>query len=251
MYFDIIDGDLSKKLDEIIIQHEEEKGNFDFYEELKEKMRLDDFNSPTLYYYITSFFDACNINVLKGDYVENTNGDANNFFIKKHEDENLNYSFEILKSKINKKDVFLIKGKYNDLDFSFYNFYRANKLDEEIKQIPFILFLTKNSNKNEYTIEIQTIRGQTKYFLQRKPLNKEVFSDQYSFISKRNDFENVFGVIKSFVDNPEYVFFTYKGIILEKPIILNSSEIDLVKKNDELLVTKHGKVLKKTTNNRN
>lgn len=226
---------------------------FDFLNELKEKMGLDELDNPTLYYYLQGFLDACDINVLEGDYVNNyiEGEEYRSYLLKKHSEDDLNYSIEIFRGSANKKDVFMLKGKYNDLDFTFYNFYHAKKLNEEIKQIRFSVNLEKKVNKNNYSMIAESIKGKTKFILLREPDNNDDFSDQICFYSNRDDFENTFGIIESFVQNPEFVFFAYKRIINSKSIVLNGKEIDFVKNNEDLLVTNQGKVLKKVLNNEN
>ena len=223
---------------------------FDFCEELKTKMDVNEIDNDALYYQINMFQNACGFDIKKGGYgnivsIDNTNI---KFCNKKYQSDKLNYYFEIMKGKVGKKDSFTIKGSYNDLLFAFHNFYKKDK-NEDISQITFSFFLEKDFEDARYTVDVETINEfKTKFNFNRKPKNDDELTDYFTFYSKRSDFENVFGVIKSFIDNPKNVYFMYKRIMDFKEVYYNNNEIDLVKQNNELKVTKQGKLLKKVIN---
>ena len=173
-------------------------------------MDVNEIDNDELYYQINMFQNACGFDIKKGGYgnvVSIDNTDIK-FCNKKYQSDKLNYNFEIMKGKVGKKDSFTIKGSYNDLLFAFHNFYKKDK-NEDISQIAFSFFLEKDFEDARYTVDVETINNfKTKFNFNRKPKNDDELTDYFTFYSKRSDFENIFGIIKSFIDNPKNVYFS-------------------------------------------
>ena len=153
----------------------------------------EDFNNKTLRYRINAFAYACNMEDI----------DNKNFKVSKH--------INALGTSI------ILGGEYQDLHFNFTNYYKKEKLDKKIIDIPFGLSLTKKVNQDLYGLNIDTDNGKKtqftiyRYCSMNNP-DKETICDDVRFVTNIVDFSQVLKLIKAFVSNPKLVFDTYNEI---------------------------------------
>ena len=223
---------------------------YDFCDELKKKMELSEDNLDALYYPLNMFLDATGMDIKKGGYDEVlTMYNMNYMFaIKDYESDKLNYHFEFMRSiNIPKKNYFVFRGKYNDLLFNLHLLYK--KTIENNQNVPFSVSLSKSEDEQYYNINIDVDNGKTKFQLERNPQDEGKIDDSIVFYSNRVDMENIFEVIKAFINSPQNLYFKYKEVMNHKEVYFNNKEINCFE-NDELLLTNTGKIMKKVLNNK-
>lgn len=187
----------------------------------------ENFNNKTLRYRINGFAYACNIIDFKN---------AN-------EEESIKVSKNInpLGTSIT------IGGEYNDLNFFFTNYYRKEKLDKKILDLPFSILLTKNVDKDLYGLNIETISGKkTQFVIYRYCLtvDNQTICDDVRFVSSISDFSQVLKLIKNFVDNPITVFNTYNDIACKYERYFDKDDLEKGIIEDEYLDKPNGKIKK-------
>lgn len=222
---------------------------FDFYEELKKKMNIEELDTDTLYYQISLFLDACGFDMKKGGY-GNSSTDLNygiNFCQKSRTTNSVSYTIQFInEKKDNKHRRFITKGYYNDLVFELDSHYKKNILDGNLRHIPFSIHLEKPQYEQNYFVDIESLDNyKTKFSFERKPFNENEQSSKMVFYSHRTDLENVYEIIKHFVQKPQEVYSTYMSVMAEKEVYFNGNEIDLMKEHDELIINRDGNAYKK------
>lgn len=221
--------------------------NYDFCEELKEKMNIKELNSDALYYQLDMFINACEMDIKAYGYSNFRIGDKKFSSINKdYCDEDIEYHFEIIKNLAIIDEGLTFRGSYNDLEFSFDTFYKENKLSDDIRPMPFLIQLRKEVNNRTYSAIISIFGGKTEYDLTEIiDIGNEQIFKHTNFYSRRNDIEGSFEVIHSFVANPKELFRKYEWEMGKKKVFFNSKSINSIK-SDDLLVTNKGKMLTKT-----
>ena len=192
------------------------------------------FNNKTLSYRINGFAYACNMNdlnvpdnkTIKDDKVYygynqvlfNTKKDSTAYYIVVNPSDNKSYANGIT-----------ISGYYNDLNFSFTNFYSLKEnLNRNILELPFDISLYKNIDNDTYHLQIKTTNGiETKFTITKSREYKDkTISSNVNFYANVLDFSKVLKLIKSFVYNPKLVFTTYNEILHKKKIAINNGDLN-------------------------
>ena len=251
MSLNIINEDDSKKLREEINELRNMSGEeYDFCDELIKEIGIEELESDALYYQLDMFINACNMFILKGGYSGLREGSKGYKCVyKDHVDEKIKYHFEITRNKSIMDDSLGFSGTYNDLEFSFDNYYKTRKIGNDIWSIPFVMQLRKEIGNKTYSIIIGTLNGKTQYNLtQIIDTSKEQIFKHVDFYSKRDDLESSYDIIHAFAEDPERLFNTYEERMHYKTVYFNRKEIDLIQ-NDDLLMTNKGKTLVKKSKN--
>lgn len=187
----------------------------------------DDFNNKTLRYRINGFAYACNIKDFKNENVEE--------------------SIKVSKNINPLGTSITIGGEYNDLNFFFTNYYKKEKLDKKIIDLPFSILLTKNVDKNLYGLNIETISGKkTQFTIYRycSTVDSQSVCDDIRFVANITDFSQILKLVKSFVDNPKMVFNTYNGVVCKYERYFNQEDLEKGIQEDEYLDKPSGKIKK-------
>ncbi len=215
------------------------------------------FNNKTLTYRINGFALACKMDniqiknkaVTSHSIAENTkleqisntiesdkNNDGSNYFIA------VNKGNEQIKGKF-----VTISGHYDDLNFSFTNYYGKKNINKKIVEIPFQISLVKAINQDNYILNIETIDGiETQFILNKyREYKKRSISNKIVFYANILDFSNILKLVKSFVYNPQIVFDTYNEIKESKKITFTNSELTSAIMQNKMLDKPDGKVTKK------
>lgn len=218
------------------------------------------FNNKTLRYRINGFAYACgmkNINVLKLTAIEKKywldkepykeieldSGVIFSTYGNKRTCEGPNYFISVNKYK----HSIIISGYYNDLSFAFTNYYDNKNIDKRVVELPFSISLAILIDKDNYTLNIDTVRGvETKFTISKyREFKKRTTSSTRTFYANVLDFSNVLKLVKSFVYNPQLFFNTYSGIIESKKTVITNGDLNKGIMDDEKLDKPVGKIMKK------
>ena len=222
------------------------------------------FNNKTLRYRINGFAYACGMKDIpvtkltaiekiywldKGPYREieldsgvifSTHGDKRtcegpNYFISVNKNEHGLFG-----------KVILISGYYNDLSFAFTNYYDNKNIDKKVVELPFAISLAILIDKDNYTLNIDTVRGvETKFTISKyREFKKRTTSSTQTFYANVLDFSKILKLVKSFVYNPILFFDTYNELINSKKITITNSDLDKGLMQDENLNKPVGKIKK-------
>ena len=237
-------------------------------EENNFKVKLSDmdtvFDNRTLRYRINGFAHACkmeDVEVIKniainkpywlnsGVYEEHRVNSAVVFSTKgnKRTCEGPNYFIAV-----NKKDKgefgknITLTGHYNDLSFSFVNYYEKQKNDHKVHELPFKISLAKLIENDNYLLDIETVNGIEKRvtFSKYREHKKRTISYKHTFYVNIQDFSKVLKLVKAFVYNPSLVFATYNEIMENKKMVLTGNDFDKAIMQDKQLDEPVGKVKK-------
>ena len=240
-------------------------------EEKDFKVKLSDmdtiFNNKTLRYRINGFAHACkmdDVEVIKniavnkpfwlesGPYEEHTVNSGVIFSTKgKKTCEGPNYFIAV--NKNDKGDFgknITITGHYDDLNFSFVNYFDSKKLDKKVCELPFKISLAKLVGNDNFVLNIETVNGiETKItFSKYREHKKRTISYTRSFYVNILDFSNVLKLVKAFVYNPNLVFDIYNEVIDNKKIVFTGSDFKKAVMQDEKLDKPVNKVKKLVKN---
>ena len=216
---------------------------YNFCDELKYTLFINELNSKTLEYRLNGFIYALKMNLEDGIYRPIVNTSSHNYTIKRKEDTYL-IKISVMDTHNNKHNrVFKLCGNYNNLEFEFINQYNNSINCGRIKNIPFKAFVKIKENDDVYQLLIESVTKEQVYIKLDK--SKSVDHESYSFGVNIMDFSQVLKLIKSFVNNPLVVYDTYKNIICNGKVILKSGELGSAYENDENLNQPLGKVMKR------
>ena len=197
---------------------------FSYASKLKEKYHIDDMGK-TLIYRIDSFIEACNMD-LENCYLDKEISSTMVPYINAHSDEeenkysvNFSYHYDREKGK-----QYTLLGKYHDLTFYFINYYDKDKNKNKINEIPFTMSLDKIFKKFGYALKIESANGSIIRVILIKYRNGEKLHNKISFVSNIKSFDDVFGIIESFVSNPKLLFNTYNEIMSKKDVVFSAKE---------------------------
>ena len=218
----------------------------DFYKKLEERLNIRLLDNQPLYSQLNMFFDACDMDLRNGkvsDGIEYNDYDVKEC-TKKYNSEKLKYEMNIFAGIEEGKRFLDFRGIYNHLTFSLCNLYNENGV------LQYRLELITSYKNDDYTLDISNTSGRKTEFIIKRGYfkNDDNIYENLRFYSNRIDFENVFGIIKSFIDNPESVCRTYRNIMNQKEVMFTQNEIDSAKKTDRLMINDEGKLLRKVKN---
>ena len=146
-------------------------------------------------------------------------------------------------------DGITLNGYYDDLSFEFTNFYNNRDLDTKEKNnisYPFSIILAKLVDKNNFIFEIKTVNGIdeirfkiTKY----REYKTHTVSGNCEFYYKVNSFDDILGVVKAFVYNPDNTFIMCQERYENKKqrVVFENDDFDQVKMEYEE-INKHVKI---------
>jgi len=212
----------------------------------------DIFNNKTFRYRINGFAYACNlkdIGILGNSAILfNTTG-FDKYGNKENSDEH-SYFISINEQDYSKGKSVILKGQYDDLVFTFINYYKKEKLDKKIIDIPFYISLEKKIDKDKYEFVIETVHDmKTKFSMAKCTEYKDrTLNNNISFYANVTDFSKILKLVKGFVYNPQLGFDTYSEIIHQQSIVFTSNMLDKMVMQDENLDKPVGKI-KKLINN--
>ena len=222
-------------------------------------------NNKTLRYRVNGFAYACGMKdigatklVAIDTYWLNSLGpskevDVNNAAIfstlgNKRTCEGPNYFISINKNEhgLFGKNI-IISGYYNDLSFAFTNYYDNKNIDKKVVELPFSISLAILIDEDNYTLNIETVRGvETKFTISKyREFKKRTTSRMQTFYANVLDFSNVLKLVKSFVYNPQLLFNTYNSIIESKKTVITNGDLNKGIMDDERLDKPVGKIKKK------
>ena len=214
------------------------------------------FNNKTLRYRINGFAYACkmeNIEVPPSFVVENGEklsrsvGVLFNTTEKKRDiDEEVHYFIATNEDHNPKCNSVTLSGQYGDLSFTFVNYYKKEKLDKKIIDLPFSISLEKKIDKDTYQFNIETvedIRCKFKIAKYREYKSKTLYDDVV-FYANVADFSKILKLVKSFVFNPVLVFNTYNEIDQNYKRIYTNHDLEKAIMQDEKLDKPVGKIKK-------
>lgn len=246
------DNEDEKKLREVISEYNEavKKEEYNFCDELINEFGIKELKNDSLYYQLDMFISACNMNIYKGGYSGLREGNKGlKFVFKDYQGDDVKYHFEITRNLAIEDDSLSFRGEYNDLNFSFDNYYKKSKLDDDIKPIPFMIQLKKEINNKSYYMAIRYVGSKLEYeLIQNIDIGKEIISKHVRFLTHRNDLESSFEIIHLFAINPEALYSAYESELYYKNVFFSGKDVNSIQ-SDDLLVTKSGKCLKKAINN--
>ena len=206
------------------------------------------FNNKTLRYRINGFAYACNmqdIGILGNSRVIFNCAGFDKYGKKKTNDEH-SYFISVNEQTHHEKKGVVLKGQYDDLTFTFINYYNKEKLDKKIIDIPFYISLEKKIDKDKYQFDIETVDGmRTKFsIIKCTEYKNKTLHDDLCFYANVTDFSKVLKLIKSFVYNPKIYFDTYNELVKKKKIVFTNSMLCKMAMQDENLDKPVGKVKK-------
>lgn len=223
---------------------------FNFCDELIEEIGIKELESATLYHQLDMFLNACGMEIHEGGYSglhEGSNGLK--FVFKNYKSDDVKYHFEISRNLAIKEDSLSFHGEYNDLIFSFDNYYKKGKLDDDIKPVPFMIQLRKEIKNKTYYITIRYVGNKLEYeLIQNIDIGEDIISKHVRFFTHRNDLDSSFEIIHLFAINPEALYSAYESELYNKHVLFSGKDVNSIQ-SDDLLVTKSGKCLKKAINN--
>ena len=218
------------------------------------------FNNKTLRYRINAFAYACkmeDIKVMKnisvkngGSYDEGGSGvifSTDGFKGNKRTCEGPNYFIAV--NKYDKGEFgknIVLSGHYDNLSFSFINYYDNKKLNRKVVELPFKISLAKLIDNDNYKLDIETVNGyETKItFSKYREHKKRTISYTHDFYVNILDFSLVLKLVKSFAYNPELVFASYNEVLNNKKITFTNADMKKGIMQDNNLEKPIGKVKK-------
>lgn len=231
--------------------------NYNYYEELKEKVSGDAINTPTMEYRINSFMEAYDMNLEKGMVEEEVNidelreylmlptmVDECRLFTKKGK--NSQYNVNAMIGNSNRINFINIYGNYKNSSFEYVNLYNKKIMNKEVVENPYQLKVSRITENRVYDMIATKAKGKTKFIFRSKSIENEYDRKEITFYSKRNDIENVLSILSNFVKKPEVVFTTYEKVMESKEVYFNGTEVDLVKYDENVKVMENGKKLVKS-----
>ncbi len=128
-----------------------------------------------------------------------------------------------------------ISGFYEDLNFSFTNYFDKNDNLDEFKELPFSLTIYKKFNAETFCLEINTVKDNETIFTISKTddLKTHIASEKISFYKNITNFSEVLKVIKSFVYCPEFIFINSSEIVKSRRVEFTTEELEKSLMNDE------------------
>ncbi len=200
------------------------------------------FDNKTLIYRINGFAHACKMDDVK--VIENSEMIFNM----------TNPIYYITTSTVDndsRGQGITINGCYDDLFFSFTNFYKERKnLNRKIMELPFSIDLVKKIGEDTYELQVETINGmETRFNITKlQEYRDRTISTNTTFYANVREFGSVLKLVKSFVYNPVLVWIIYNEVINKKKIVLTGSDLQKGCMQDERLdkpICKTQKILKK------
>ena len=211
------------------------------------------FSNKTLNYRINGFAYACKMeDVSLPSKLATNNGkdDIGYNQVLFGKTDELDYFISVSTSKDkNLGESVTLNGYYNDLIFTFTNYYKLGKmykLDKKVMELPFKISLTKKVDKDNYVLNIETNNGmETKFNIHKyREYKNHSISSEYTFYSNIEDFSNVLKLVKAFVYNPELLFTTYDEINNRKKVVFTSNDVNKGLMQDNNLDKPVGKIKK-------
>ena len=147
------------------------------------------FNNKTFRYRINGFAYACkmkDIGVL-GDSAVLFDSDGLT------SDENKGYFISVNKNEYPTGKTVTLTGQYEDLHFTFINYYSKEKLDKKIVDLPFSIVLTKPIDSDTYRLEMETVEGmRTKFAIYKyREFKDRTLVDDVKFYANVLDFSKI------------------------------------------------------------
>lgn len=210
----------------------------------------DAFNNKTLRYRINGFAYACNmrdIGITRRAGVLFNGSGLNNYRNNKVINEH-SYFISTSESSDKKVKSVSLSGQYNDLSFSFVNYYdHEKKLDRKIVDLPFSISLEKKVDDYTYQFDVKTDNGDRVKFIftKYKEDKNRTLRDEVAFYANVLDFSKILKIVKSFVYNPQLVFNTYNEIMQQQHIVFTNNMLDKMVMQDANLDKPMGKIKKK------
>ncbi len=216
----------------------------DFCEELKGVYKNDLFDNEMIKYHINGLMDVLELNYRDG--VINQSGfypitdEKNNRYICDDVIKTINnYQIRVMRSKGKKDNWLRIIGDKGEIHFCLDEHYISRKLEKG--NINFELKLKIDGEGKEYFVDVNNENGCTYYKFKRFYVGA-YYSDIISFIVKRNDFENVLGIIMKFLENPDYAINMYLIKKKNDNIFMESANTYL---ENDIILDKNGKKYEK------
>ena len=230
--------------------------NLEVYEELKNMLGEKVLNTKTMEYRLWGLMDAMDMSFDENDeIIENQIDNESipliaNYYTKDfksvtRKDKNNEYSVKLMVGKDKKKSIINLSGYYLDNKFEFINFYQNNLLSNQYHEVPFALRLVKSFGENSYDMFIRGEDGKTEFILNHRDSKSNAVINTLHFYTHRADMENILPLVQTFINQPDYVFHTYKMIMDSKEVIFKGEELDSVKYTHDLKVDENGKTLEK------
>ena len=199
---------------------------YDLCEELEGVYQDDVFQTPTLSYRLNAFIDAYGMDLEKGGIEDLGNINFGKLYesnqkyfqmpicdIVEKKSSNGDYIITIMNTKSKKVSWVKIEGKYLNTEFSFDNYYTKSIKSDEIYEIPFSLSIIRQVDDYNYRMDANQDGLRTVFKFSYSNADNILDYDEIEFYVNRNDIENVFSIMSLFLDNPNYVFNTYKNVI--------------------------------------
>ena len=213
--------------------------NYDLCEELRTIFESEVFTTPTIYSMLKGFVEATEMHLEEGGK------EYNSLLFTKEKEGIYKIDFEYYSSLKNNRNIG-VSGNYQDFEFKLQCFFDNKQIyHKQVIEIPFILELCKQLDNNNYKLLITGQKGETKIIILRQSIDNEFDKENVTFYCHRMDFENILGIIPSFIQNPGYVFETYRNIYATKKVYFNNNEVDDVKFDDTLKIDEKGHLLQK------
>ena len=219
---------------------------YSYVNEIKEKYNLKYLDSETLKYRIDGFIYACNMNLEDSECMQEMILSSTQYFQKEYDSDDLKYLVNFSnQNDLEKGKNVALAGKYNDMEFAYFNYYDYDRNKNKINEIPFMIYLSNKCDKYNYLIRIETITGTMVKFRFIKYQDNVSLSSRLNFNVNVKEFSDVLKVVKAFVTNPEQVFRKYCEIMNQKEVVFSIEDLRNATSNDEKLENPMEKTRKK------
>ena len=208
----------------------------------------DVFNNKTFRYRINGFAHACHMHDI-GVFSNSSvlfNCEGFSKLGNKKTSEEHSYFISTSASNSQKGKSITLSGQYNDLIFSFINYYNKEKLDKKIIDLPFFISLIRTIDEITYKFTMETVDGaRTKFMIiKSREFKNETLHDDIVFYANVNDFSEILKLVKSFIYNPKLVFDTYNEMMQQQHIVFTNNMLNKMAMQDTKLDKPVGKIKK-------
>ena len=198
-------------------------------------------NSKTLEYRVSGFLYACGVHK-ENNYeykplidIENGKAQRGTTFCL---NENDKLSVLVTKKRDSSYgDYINLEGESEDISFTFNNYYGNKKIDKKILEIPFFIEI----RNHDYILKIKTIeKERVEFYIEDSSICRYTH-----FYANILDFSKILKLVKSFVNDPEFVYSTYEEIMDNKKVTFTNGDIAKAIENDDKLDKPISKIMKK------
>lgn len=215
------------------------------------------FNNKTLRYRINGFAYACNmhdIGVVGDSGVLFNSEGFSRLCNKRNKKQEHSYYISVSRDDNSKRKSVTLSGHYDDLFFTFVNYYNKERLDKKIIDLPFFISLQKIVDDETYEFIIKTVNDKQTQFSMTKytEYKGRILHDDFFFYANVMDFSEILKLVKSFVYNPKLGFDAYNEIMEKQHIVFTNNMLNKMAMQDTKLdkpVGKIKKIVKRITNN--